>query len=156
MKKFSVAALTAAALTVSGCASSSHTIQAEKVDAGKYTGLNCQQLEFEMQRAADRLLVASRAQDAEASKDALVTGVAILFFVPLAVAAAGDNGEEAELAQRKGEFEAIEHVAKTSDCGLEQKVAERRAEVEAYYEIRRQREVEEEDYDSGRGYAARQ
>lgn len=109
-----------------------------------------------MHRSADLLMAASRAQDAEASKDALVTGVAILFFVPLAVAAAGDNGEEAELAKRKGEFEALEKVVRSSDCGLEQKTAERSAEIEAYYEARRARNAEDEEYDSGRGGAARQ
>ncbi|WP_028465575.1 hypothetical protein [Nisaea denitrificans] len=155
MRKFSVAAVTVAALSLSGCASGSQTVEAAKVDAEKYSGLNCQQLEFEVTRSADNLMVASKAQDAEASKDALVTGMAIMFFVPLAVAAAGDNGEEAELALRKGEFKALEQTVYSSNCGLEQKYAERSAEIEAYYEIRRKRVAQDEDYDSGRGYAQR-
>jgi hypothetical protein len=59
------------------------------------------------------------AQDSQATKDSVVTGVAIVVFWPAAFFVGGDRGNAAELGRLKGEADALEQVSIKKNCGIQ-------------------------------------
>ncbi len=108
-----------AAFAIAGCASKSSDIAAVYASPLAYENLSCRQLVEEAQRVSHRAAVSAGAQDTQASRDALATGVGAIIFWPALLAIGGDKGNAAELARLKGEMEAIEQTSTRKNCGLQ-------------------------------------
>ena len=104
---------------LAGCASRADNIAAAYVSPVLYQGYTCAQLREEAARVSQRAAVAAGAQDSKATSDAVVTGVAVVLFWPAAFFVKGDGANAAELAQLKGEMDAIEQANIQKRCGIE-------------------------------------
>lgn len=107
------------ALGVAGCASASKDITPTYVSPYMYDNLSCQQIAMEAQNVSARAAEAAGSQDSQRTKDAVVTGVAIVVFWPAAFFVGGDKQTAAELARLRGELEALEQVSVRKNCGIE-------------------------------------
>jgi hypothetical protein len=63
--------------------------------------------------------VVSGAQDLKASNDAVATGVGVVLFWPALFFIKGDAGTAQEVAQLKGDMEAIEEANIQKKCGIQ-------------------------------------
>ena len=116
MKRIAVGIL---ALGLAGCASRSENISAAYVSPNLYASYSCPQLRDEAQRVSGRAAQVSGAQDSKATGDAVATGVAIVVFWPAAFLVKGDGATAGELAQLKGQMDAIEQSSIMKKCGID-------------------------------------
>ena len=112
------AAVTFAAATA-GCASYSEKIPATYVSPVIYENLSCRQIAEEPSRVSRRAAEVAGAQDSQATKDSVVTGVAIVVFWPAAFFVGGDRASAAELGRLKGEADALEQASIKKNCGIQ-------------------------------------
>jgi hypothetical protein len=116
MKAISVMALS---LVLAGCATRAENISAAYVSPIQYQSFSCQQLQEEAARVSARAAVASGAQDQKATNDAVATGVGVVLFWPALFFIKGDAASAQEIAQLKGDMEAIEQANIAKKCGLQ-------------------------------------
>jgi hypothetical protein len=64
-------------------------------------------------------VIAAGAQDQNATNDAVATGVALVIFWPAAFLLKGNGASAQEVAQLKGEMDAIEQANIRKTCGIE-------------------------------------
>jgi|SRR5262245_3343181 len=107
-----------AALT-GACASYSEKIPATYVSPVIYEHLTCRQIGEEAARVSRRAAEVAGVQDSQATKDSVVTGVAIVVFWPAAFFVGGDRGSAAELGRLKGEADALEQMSIRKNCGIQ-------------------------------------
>ncbi len=86
-----IALVTAAAVALTGCATSPKDITPNYVSPVLYQNLTCDQLAQEAQRVSNAAGAASGAQQSQATKDGVATGVAIVLFWPALFFIGGDN-----------------------------------------------------------------
>jgi hypothetical protein len=84
-----------------------------------YQSYNCQQLAAEAQRVSAAAAAASGTQDSQATKDAVATTAAVIIFWPAAFFVQGDKQNAAQLAQLKGEMDAIQQTSIQKQCGIQ-------------------------------------
>lgn len=106
------------AISVSGCASNSSEISAAYVSPMIYQSHNCQQLALEAQGVSTRAAQVAGVQDSKRTNDAVATTVAVIVFWPAAFAIKGDGQTAAELAQLKGQMNAIEQASIVKKCNI--------------------------------------
>ncbi|MBM6596076.1 hypothetical protein [Microvirga pudoricolor] len=114
----SVAALLAASALTAACASRSSDVSASYVSPVMYQSYSCRELSQEAQRVSSAAATAAGVQDSQRSKDAAVTTAAVVIFWPAAFFVGGDNAKTAELAQLKGQMQAIEQASVQKKCGI--------------------------------------
>lgn len=107
-----------AAVLLAGCASSADNIAPSYVSSAAYQNYNCQQLTEEARRVSQHASRAAGVQDKKARNDAIATGTALVLFWPAAFFVSGDGANAAELANLRGQKEAIEEAAIQKDCGF--------------------------------------
>ena len=113
--------LTASVLSIlAGCASRPESIPASYVAHERYAMHNCQKLSELKMDTVSRLLLASDQQDADANADAV--GV-FLILIPFS-AFSGDH--EAEVANLKGEVQAIETAQAVNECSYSKYVVKKK------------------------------
>ncbi len=112
------AAVCAASLTVMGCAQKSENIEASYLPTTTYSNLSCTQIEAEAVKVTKRANEVAGIQDQKASEDATATGVAIVLFWPAAFFIKGDEETAAEVANLKGQLDALERVSNEKNCGI--------------------------------------
>lgn len=101
-----------------GCASSSSEIAPAYVSPVMYQGYTCQQLALEAQGVSARAAALTGAQDKQRTNDAVATTAAVIIFWPAAFLVGGDKQTAAELAQMKGQMNAIEQASIAKKCGI--------------------------------------
>jgi outer membrane murein-binding lipoprotein Lpp len=106
-------------LVLAGCATSPKDIQASYVSPVPYQAMNCQQLGEEAQRVSAPAMAATGQQQSQANKDAVAMGVALFVLWPAIFFVGGDKGNAAQIAQLKGEMNAIEQVNAAKNCGIQ-------------------------------------
>lgn len=84
-----------------------------------YQSYNCQQLAAEAQRVSAAAAAASGVQDSQSTKDAVATTAAVIIFWPAAFFVQGDKQNAAQLAQLKGEMDAIQQASIQKQCGIQ-------------------------------------
>ena len=95
-----------------------------------YKDYSCDQVTLEMQRVASKVSEVSGVQRSKATNDAVVTGVGVVIFWPALFFLMGDDKEQ-ELAQLKGELDALEQAAVQKNCHqLLDRIKRERDEVE--------------------------
>ena len=102
-----------------GCASKSSDISASYVSPIMYQNHTCPQLAQEAQGVSSRAAQVSGAQDQKRTNDAIATGVAVVVFWPAAFLVGGDGPQAAELANLKGQMNAIEQASIQKRCGIQ-------------------------------------
>jgi hypothetical protein len=118
-KAISIALVFSVAGLIVGCATRAENISAAYVSPVQYQSYSCAQLQEEAARVSSRAAVASGAQDSKATNDAIATGVAVVIFWPAAFFVKGDAASAQEIAQLKGDMEAIEQANIEHKCGLQ-------------------------------------
>ena len=109
----------AAASVLTGCASRSGDIAEAYVSPLQYQGLSCAQLSQEAARVSARAAVASGAQDQSATNDTVATTAAVILFWPAAFLIKGNGANAQEVAQLKGDMDAIEQANIQKKCGIQ-------------------------------------
>ena len=113
----SIAVLTA--LSLAGCASKAADVTPTYVSPIQYQAFTCPQLAAEAQRVSAAAVAASGAQDSQHTKDAMATTAAIIIFWPAAFLVQGDKNNAAQLAQLKGQMDAIQEESIVKNCGIQ-------------------------------------
>ncbi len=108
-----------AALFMAGCASKSADIAPAYVSPLQYQSLTCPQLTAEAQRVSAAAAAAAGQQDSQATKDAVATTVGVIIVWPALFLIQGDKQNAAQLAQLKGEMDAIEQMSIQKNCGIQ-------------------------------------
>jgi len=111
--------IVALGLTVAGCATHANDISAAYVSPIQYQSYTCAQLQEEAARVSARAAVASGAQDQKANNDAVATGVGVILFWPALFFIKGDAASAQEIAQLKGDMDAIEQTNIQKKCGFQ-------------------------------------
>jgi hypothetical protein len=109
----------AAASVLAGCASRSGDIVEAYVSPLQYQSFSCVQLSQEAARVSARAAVASGAQDQNATNDTIATTAAVILFWPAAFMIKGNGANAQEVAQLKGDMDAIEQANIQKKCGLQ-------------------------------------
>jgi hypothetical protein len=106
-------------LVAAGCASSADDIAPSYVSPVAYEGLTCQQLALEAQTVSTRAAQAAGVQNKAQTTDAVVTTVGLVVFWPSLFFLKGNGAKAAELANLKGQMEAIEQASIRKNCGIQ-------------------------------------
>jgi len=83
-----------------------------------YQSYSCRELSQEAQRVSAAAATAAGVQDSQRSKDTVATTAAVVIFWPAAFFVGGDNARTAELANLKGQMQAIEQASIQKKCGI--------------------------------------
>ena len=106
-------------LMATGCATKSADIAPAYVSPLQYQTFTCPQLAEEAQRVSAAAAAASGAQDSQATKDAVATTVAVVVFWPSAFLVGGDKQTAAQVAQLKGQMDAVQQSSIRKNCGIQ-------------------------------------
>jgi hypothetical protein len=106
-------------LALAGCATRSQEIVSAYVSPIQYQSYSCAQLREEAARVSSRAALASGMQDQNATNDAIATGVALVVFWPAAFLVHGNGANAQEVAQLKGDMDAIEQANIQKKCGIQ-------------------------------------
>jgi len=109
----------AVATALAECASRSGEIAEAYVSPLQYQSYSCGQLREEAARVSARAAVASGAQDQNATNDAIATTAAVIIFWPAAFLIKGNGANAQEVAQLKGEMDAIEQANIQKKCAIQ-------------------------------------
>ena len=101
-----------------GCATSSDKISSSYVSPLMYQSLTCEQIKPELLRVNNQLVMVSGVQDQTATKDAVMMGVGLVIFWPALFFLAQGDDKQAELANLKGQYEALESAAIQNKCDI--------------------------------------
>lgn len=108
----------ALAALLSGCATSPKNIEASYVSPVPYQKMSCTELKGEAERVSNAAAVATGRQSQQAGNDAAAMTVSMLIFWPAVFFVGGDKGNAVELANLKGQMDAIELVNAEKNCGI--------------------------------------
>lgn len=108
-----------AALMLAGCASKAADVAPAYVSPIQYQSFTCPQLAAEAQRVSAAAATEAGAQDSQATKDAVATTAAVIIFWPAAFLVQGDKQTAAQLAQLKGQMDAIQQEFIAKNCGIQ-------------------------------------
>jgi hypothetical protein len=111
-----IAATTAAAILLGGCATSSKDISTAYVSPIQYQGYDCDQMAAEAARLTQRVQQLGGRLDEAASNDRAIAGVGLILFWPALFALGGTKQQEAEYARLRGEAEALQQAAIAKKC----------------------------------------
>jgi len=84
-----------------------------------YHSYSCQQLGQEAQAISAKAAELSGVQDQKRTNDQIATGVAIVVFWPAAFLVGGDGQVAAQLAQLKGQLNAVEQASIQKKCVIQ-------------------------------------
>jgi hypothetical protein len=110
------AALTAAVIALTGCATASKDVATAYVSPMQYQNYDCDQLGAEATRLTTRVQQLGGRLDEAASNDKAITGVGAILFWPALFALGGTKQQEAEYGRLKGEAEAVQQAAVFKKC----------------------------------------
>lgn len=114
MKKIVVTSL--AAIMVTGCATASKDIPATYSSPVMYQAYDCQQIAAETVRIQARVAQLGGRLDEAAGHDKAIAGVGMIIFWPALFALGGTKTQEAEYANLKGQYDAVQQAAVEKKC----------------------------------------
>jgi hypothetical protein len=92
-----------------------------------YQSFTCQQLAAEATRVSAAAAAAAGQQDSQVTKDAVATTVGVVIFWPALFLIGGDKQNAAQLANLKGQMDAIEQTSIQKNCGIQFRQAQQGA-----------------------------
>lgn len=117
-----------------GCSTPSKDIVANPVSPVAYANYDCAQIGAEIQRVQGKLTAVGGKLDQAASNDAGLVTIGVILFFPTLFFLVGTKAREAEYAQLKGEYDALEKAAIEKRCtvasGREQVAPQRPNQLE--------------------------
>jgi hypothetical protein len=105
-----------AAVVASACAKKADKITASYVSPLIYENYDCNQLAAEGQRLGAKAAQVAGVQDKQATNDAVAMGVGLVLFWPSLFFIKGGKQTEAELAQLRGQMNALVPRHRGFDC----------------------------------------
>ena len=105
-------------LLLTGCASKSADISPSYISPVTYQNFTCQQLQVEAQSVSQRAAAASGRQDKARKNDVVKTTVGVVLFWPVLLFNEGDGAKANEVANLKGQMQAIEQASVQKNCGF--------------------------------------
>ena len=115
---------------LSGCADHADKIQATYVSPVQYQDYSCKQIRQEMMHVSRKVNEVAGVQDRQASNDSAAMGVGLVIFWPALFFLAGHD-QHVELAELKGQYDALEEEAIQKNCNVEKEIqAAKKAEEE--------------------------
>lgn len=117
MKKF-IAVFVSIALA--GCATASKDITGTYTSPITYSNYDCQQIAAETSRIQSKVTQLGGRLDEAASNDKAIMGVGMVLFWPALFALGGTKAQEAEYANLKGQYDAIQQAAIEKKCAIQQ------------------------------------
>jgi hypothetical protein len=120
MRRFVLAglAVTIAAAPLAGCATKPSDIAPTYVSPVPYQSMSCNALRGEAQRVSTAAAAAVGRQSRQANTDAAMVGVSLILFWPAVFFVGGNKTDAAQVAQIKGEMQAIQQVSDAKQCGI--------------------------------------
>ena len=118
------------AALLSGCADNSDKVHGTYVSPVQYQDYSCKQIRQEMMRVSRKVNEIAGVQDKQASGDSAAMGVGLVLFWPALFFLAGHD-QHTELAELKGQYDALEEEAIQKNCNVEKEIqAAKKAEEE--------------------------
>lgn len=118
MKFNNILPITILSILISGCATASKDVASAYVSPLTYNGYTCQQLSSEMSRVQANAAQLAGKLDKSAMHDKLITTAGVLIFWPAFFALGGNEQQEAQYANLKGQYTALEQSAIKNNCNL--------------------------------------
>ena len=119
IKIFAVTLTLAGALNLGGCATNPNEIAPSYVSPIQYDGYSCSQLGQEAARLSGRAAEVAVVQKNKATGDAVAMGVGLVLFWPSIFFIKGDGTTASEIAQLKGQMNAVEQASIAKKCNIE-------------------------------------
>lgn len=110
---------TALALACGACAKRADKVAPSYVSPLVYDNFDCSQLAAEGARLSVTASKLAGVQDKQAKNDAVAMGVGLVLFWPSLFFIKGGKKNEAELAQVRGQMNALEQAAIAKKCGIQ-------------------------------------
>ena len=107
---------TIAALALAGCATAPDEIAPSYVAPSAYAGMSCARLADEHRAATFRLGAIEAQQAQQASNDATMTAVSLFLFWPAMFAVGNGPDHAGEIAQLRGQANAIGEAMRARGC----------------------------------------
>ena len=116
MLKSMTAVVVAASVVVSGCATAPGNISAAYVSPNQYATYSCDALNAEAGRLRAKVSEVTGIQQQKATSDTVSMTVGMLLFWPALFFLASGKDRSAELAQLKGEVQALDQAWNMKSC----------------------------------------
>jgi hypothetical protein len=110
--------LLAVAIALAGCASKASDIKPAYISPVGYQDYTCNQLQREAQSVSKRAAIAAGQQDKARKNDSVKTAVGVVIFLPVVLLNEGDGQKANELANLKGQINAIQEASVQKKCGF--------------------------------------
>jgi hypothetical protein len=121
MRKIVLTASLGAVLLQAACATAPDKVEASYVSPIQYSNLSCDQVKVELVRVADRVRVVAGEQNKDHTRDAVAMTVGLVVFWPALFFMSG-RGHQDELADLKGQYDALDRAASQGDCSVVQEM----------------------------------
>lgn len=105
-------------LFLAGCASKSSEIAPAYISPVSYQAYSCQQLGIEAQNVSQQAAIATGQQDKLHSEDVTKATVGAVLFWPVLLFNSGNGATAANLAQLRGQMNAIQQASTMKNCGM--------------------------------------
>lgn len=120
MKKQHLLFAAAAAFALSACAPKPESVRATYVPTAVYQSMSCNALAAEAVNVSNRAHDAVKTERRHRHQDQAITAAGLVVFWPALFFTHGHNARSAsELAQLKGEMEALESTSAQKGCGIQ-------------------------------------
>jgi len=110
--------ITFSLVVVTGCSTAAKDISAKYVSPAQYASYDCEQIEQELIRVSGKVQEMTGQLDDNRETDNITTTAGIILFWPALFFLGGTKEQEAEYAQLKGEYNALEQASIQKKCGL--------------------------------------
>ena len=101
-----------------GCAQKADNVRGTYTSSVLYERLSCQELVQEGWTVSNRAHTVAGLQNRHRTEDEVAITAGVLVFWPALFFSHGNNATTAELAQLKGEMDAIEAASRAKNCGI--------------------------------------
>lgn len=113
-----IIATIAVAAAVAGCAPRAENIRGTYTPGALYENLTCQQLVTEARTVSNRAHDAAKLQNRHRVEDEVAITAGVIIFWPALFFTHGTDATAAQVAQLRGEMEAIEAASVAKNCGI--------------------------------------
>lgn len=110
--------VTLSLIVTTGCSTAAKDISAKYVSPAQYSSYDCEQIEQELIRVSGKVQEMTGQLDDNRETDNVTTTAGIILFWPALFFLGGTKEQEAEYAQLKGEYNALEQASIQKKCGL--------------------------------------
>lgn len=116
--KFSTIAIIGSIAALTACAPRPETIQPTYTPTALYENLSCEQLVTEARTVSNRAHDAAGREHRHRVEDTVAVTAGVTVFWPALFFVHGADATTAEVAQLRGEMEAIETASNVNNCGI--------------------------------------